>query len=63
MTTARYPIGAEVVVTASGDEHDGQKGIVVHHGRDSVGIYSRVRFADGQEMAYHRAALALAEGR
>ncbi len=36
----------------------GNHGVVTHNGRDSGGVYSRVRFDDGTEADFHRDFLA-----
>ncbi len=48
----KLPVGTVV------HPHDeARNAVVVHHGRDQGGIYTRVRFEDGEEKDYHRAGL------
>ena len=56
----KHRIGTRVFVTFNMRE-----GVVMAHGRDTGGVYSRVRFDDGTEGDYHREYLVAvkAEGR
>jgi hypothetical protein len=50
----RYPIGSTVWVSRDKPDGPREPAVVLHHGRDSHGIYTRVRFADDEELEYHR---------
>ena len=70
----RFRIGARVLVSGCHEEHacaaDPMKcpvtsapAVVVRHGRDSGGVYTRVRFEDGREEDWHRASITAAGAR
>ena len=49
-----YALGRVRIEGCHSDEYNGRVGTVQHKGRDVAGVYTRVRFDDGEEREYHR---------